>query len=389
VSVRPALVEAIESANAKRELASRRRLRSVEPLGSGRIRVDGETLLDVASNDYLGLAFDPSVRSAFADAAMRQAGARASHLLGGHHPAHERLEAELADWLGYPRVLLFSTGYMAALGAIGAVLGRHDLIVEDRLNHACLIDAARLSGARLLRYAHGDAAAAEAVLRAQPDRRALLCTDSVFSMDGDLAPLSELAQLAQRERALMMVDEAHAIGVLGPEGRGACAAAGLTDQQVPLLMLTFGKALGVAGAAIACSAALAEALLHGARSFVYTTAMPPAQASALAAALRCVRTGEALREQLADNVRRFRTGAARLGVPLLPSATAIQAIPIGADADTLALAEELFRRGVYAPAIRPPTVPAGQARIRISLSAVHTPADIDSLLRALADALGR
>ncbi len=381
---RPSLLDAIAATNAARAPASRRRLRVAKPIGGARVVIDGRELIDVASNDYLGLAFDPSIRAALADAAREQSGARASHLLGGHHPEHAALESELAAWLGYPRVLVFSTGYMAALGAMGAVLSRHDLALQDRLNHACLLDGARLAGAKLLRYAHGDTTAAADMLKREPNRRALLITDSVFSMDGDIAPLTELANLSQRENAALMVDEAHAAGALGPQGRGACAAAGLGTTQVPLLMLTFGKAFGISGAAIACTEPLADALLHSARSFIYTTAMPPAIAAAIRAALRRIIDGDDLRERLDARIAQFRIGAQSLGLPLVASTTAIQPVLVGDATAALEASRALMDRGIYCPAIRPPTVPPGQARLRISLSAALSVADVESVLTVLA-----
>lgn len=384
---RPSLLDTIAAAQAARLAESRRSLRIARPIGGARVVIEGRELIDVASNDYLGLAFDPRVRAALADAARDQAGARASHLLGGHHPEHAALEAELAAWLGYPRVLLFSTGYMAAVGALSALLSRFDLALQDRLNHACLLDGARLAGARLLRYAHGDVSAAAAALDREPDRRALLITDSVFSMDGDIAPLCELAELARAENAALMVDEAHAIGVLGPQGRGACAAAGLRAEHVPVLMLTFGKAFGVSGAAIVCSTAIADALLHGARSFIYTTALPPAIAAAIRAAMRRVIAGDDLRAHLADRIAQFRAGATELGLPLLPSTTAIQPLMLGDSRAALDASRRLAERGVYCPAIRPPTVPRGQARLRLSLSAALCESDVEQLLAALAATL--
>lgn len=361
-----------------------RRLRSAADAPAGRIVLDRRLLVDFGSNDYLGLARHPRLIEALTQAAPLGLGARASHLLGGHHEAHAALEAELADWLGAPRVLLFSTGYMAATGALSALLGRHDLCLQDRLNHACLIDGARLAGANLQRYAHAEMDAAEQLLRGQPQRRALLVSDSVFSMDGDLAPLPALAALARRHGAWLMVDEAHGLGVLGPQGRGACAAAGLSHADVPVWMGTFGKALGGVGACIAGSDLLIDTLINRARSFVYTTAMPPALAQALLHAVRMARAADAERQQLADRIEQLRSGTEALGLPLLPSTTPIQPLIVGDNARALAWSQQLEAAGYYCPAVRAPTVPAGTARLRISLSAAHSSADIDGLLGALA-----
>lgn len=346
--------------------------------------LDGRELVDFGSNDYLGLAQHPRLVEALAVAATEGVGARASHLLGGHRDAHEALERALAAWIGYPRALLFSTGYMAATGTLSALLGRHDLCVQDRLNHACLIDGARLADASLQRYRHGDVADAARLLTAAPERRALLVSDSVFSMDGDIAPLADLATLAQRERAWLMVDEAHALGVLGPQGRGACAAAGLDSRAVPVWMGTLGKALGGFGAVICGDDTLIDALVNGARSFVYTTALPPALARAMVVAVDLAREADDRRAQLRALIDQLRTGAAARGWTLLPSDTPIQPLLVGDAQAAVALAARLEQVGFYCPAVRPPTVPQGSARLRISVSAAHTAADVERLLAALA-----
>ena len=360
-----------------------RRVRTAGNAQPGRIVLDGRERVDFGSNDYLGLARHPRLIEALVVAAKAGVGARASHLLGGHHDAHEALQQALAEWIGYPRALLFSTGYMAAQGALTALLGRHDLCLQDRLNHACLIDGARLADARLQRYRHGDSAGAERLLRATPERRALLVTDSVFSMDGDVAPLRPLAALAQRERAWLMVDEAHGLGVLGPQGRGACAAAGLSAAEVPVWMGTLGKALGGCGALIAGSDTLINALVNGARSYIYTTALPPALAQAMTVAVSLARNADAERAHLQALIAHFRSGAAALGWTLLPSATPIQPMLVGDSGDAVALSQRLEAAGCYCPAVRPPTVPQGSARLRISLSAAHSITDVEALLRAL------
>lgn len=310
-------------------------------------------------------------------------GARASHLLGGHRRQHERLEEELAEWIGRPRALLFSTGYMAALGVGSALLGRHDLCVQDRLNHACLLDAARLPGAHLKRYRHLDVEDARRCLRAEPERAALLISDSLFSMDGDCAPLPALAQLAREEGAWLMVDEAHALGVLGPDGAGACAEAGLGCVEVPVWMGTFGKALGAFGAAIAGSEALIEALVNGARSYVYTTALPPALAAALRVAVALARSADGERAHLATLVACLRQGLADSPWPLLPSKTPIQPLLLGDSRLASRLAIRLEDAGFHVPAVRPPTVPPASARLRITLSAAHRLEDVERLAGSL------
>jgi 8-amino-7-oxononanoate synthase len=382
VNARPDFAQALAHARAQRiEAMLARRLIAARRERPGRIRVDGAELIDFGSNDYLGLAQHPRLLAALHRAS--QAGARASHLLGGHQPVHEALERALADWLGYPRALLFSTGYMAATGTLQALLGRHDLCVQDRLNHACLLDGARLAGARLERYQHADATSAAEVLAAHPQRRALVVTDSVFSMDGDVAPLAELTAVARRERAWLMVDEAHGLGVLGPEGRGACAAAGLSAEDVPVWMGTLGKALGCFGALIAGSDLLIDTLIDRARSFLYTTALPPALAEAALEAVTLARAADAERTHLKTLIERLRKGTAALGLKLLPSATPIQPLLLGSPERALTWAEGLRAAGCYCPAVRPPTVPAGRARLRISLSAAHSLDDVDWLLAAL------
>ena len=360
-----------------------RRVRTAGDARPGRIVLDGCELIDFGSNDYLGLARHPRLIEALVAAAKAGVGARASHLLGGHHDAHEALQRALAEWIGYPRALLFSTGYMAAQGALTALLGRHDLCLQDRLNHACLIDGARLADADLQRYPHADADAAAGLLQAAPERRALLVSDSVFSMDGDIAPLAELAALAQRERAWLMVDEAHGLGVLGPQGRGACAEAGLAARDVPVWMGTLGKALGGCGAVIAGSADLIDALVNSARSYIYTTALPPALAQAMVVAVELAREADAERVHLRALIAHFRMGAAELGWKLLPSVTPIQPLIVGDSSAAVALSQRLEAAGCYCPAVRPPTVPKGSARLRISLSAAHTVEDVEALLRAL------
>jgi 8-amino-7-oxononanoate synthase len=316
-------------------------------------------------------------------------GSTGAHLICGHHREHARLEAELADWTGRERALLFSTGIMANLGVMQALLGRSDqqrqnaLCLQDRLNHASLIDGARATAATLKRYPHGDVEAAARQMATMPDAAALLATDGVFSMDGDLAPLSDLAALCRREGATLMVDDAHGLGVLGPHGAGSLADAGLSQDDAPVLMATLGKALGTSGAFVAGSSALVDGLVQFARSFVYTTAPPPALAAATRAAVRLARAGDDRREILRRHIERFRTGARQLGLPLMPSTTPIQPLLLGVPERATAAAQALEKAGFLVGAIRPPTVPQGQSRLRITLTAAHTATDIDRLLDAL------
>lgn len=379
--MRPDFAAALVDRQSRRQQqALQRQLHVAAGTRPGRIVLDGRELIDFGSNDYLGLARHPRLIEALRSAADLGLGARASHLLGGHHAAHAALEAEIAAWIGYPRVLLFGSGYAAALGTLTALLGRHDLCVQDRLNHACLLDGARLAGAELRRYPHADAAAAAAALAAAPERRALLISDSVFSMDGDVAPLTELAALAGRERAWLMVDEAHGWGVLGPHGRGACAAAGLGVAQVPVWMGTLGKALGGYGAVIAGSELLIDTLINSARSYIYTTALPPPLAEAMRTAVQLARAAEAERATLAQRIAELRAG---LGEHLLPSDTAIQPLWVGDSRAALSLSAALRAEGLYCPAVRSPTVPTGHARLRISLSAAHREEDVARLVAAV------
>ena len=362
-----------------------RRTRTIDHAEAPWLEVDGRRLLAFCSNDYLGLAGHPQLIAAFKRVADDEGvGSTAAHLVCGHRREHAMLEEALAEWTGRERALLFSTGYMANLGAMQALLGRGDLCVQDRLNHACLLDGATLAGATLKRYPHGDAAAAARQLAVEPGAAALLATDGVFSMDGDRAPLRELATLCRHEGATLMVDDAHGLGVLGPDGAGSVAEAGLGMREVPVLMATLGKALGTHGAFVAGPATLIEDLTQFARTFVYSTAMPPALAAAALAAVRLARTDGWRREKLAASIARFRQGAARLDLPLAPSDTPIQPLLLGDAAAALAAATALEERGLLVTAIRPPTVPVGQARLRVTLSAAHEEEHVDRLLDALA-----
>ncbi len=365
-----------------------RRTRSVEAAEATAIWIDGRRYIAFCSNDYLGLARHPELILALQRAAAASGvGSTASALISGHHREHALLEEELAAWTGRERALLFTSGYAANLGVLQALLARGDLCVQDKLNHASLLDAAALAGAELKRYPHGDVDGAARQLDSRPQAAALLATDGVFSMDGDVAPLRELAALAQRQQALLLVDDAHGLGVLGPRGAGSLIAAGLDQRQAPLLMGTLGKALGSVGAFIAGEAELIDGIAQFARTHIYTTALPPALAAATRAALRLASGDEARRERLQARIARFRAGADQLGLPLLPSATAIQPLRLGAADTVLQVSEALQQRGLLVGAIRPPTVPQGQARLRIALSAEHTDEQIDRLLQALSEVL--
>ncbi len=351
-------------------------------------QIDGKALLTFCSNDYLGLANHPAVIRAFQQAANEYGvGSGAAHLVNGHSRPHQQLEEALAIFVGRERALLFSTGYMANLGVVNALLtGRNDVVYADRLNHASLVDASLLSGAKLIRYPHNDTTSLGKRLLAQADNAStqLILTDGVFSMDGDIAPLNKLATMAQHHDAWLMVDDAHGFGVLGNTGAGLVEAQGLTPTDVPILMATLGKALGTAGAFVAGSHDLIEYLIQTARTFIYTTAQPPAIAAATLASLQLVQTESWRREHLQALIQQFRQGAAQLGLPLMASATAIQPILVGSSEKALAISRQLEERGLLVTAIRPPTVPDGTARLRVTLSAAHTATDVEQLLTALA-----
>ncbi|MGS1121221.1 8-amino-7-oxononanoate synthase [Rhodanobacter sp. UC4436_H3] len=384
---RPDLLQRLAVQTAERERANlRRRLHVIEYADGPWLNSGGRRLLSFCSNDYLGLAQHPSLVAALARAAGEQGvGSTSAHLICGHRRTHAQLEEALAAWTGRERALLFSTGYMANLGVLQALLSRGDVCVQDKLNHACLLDGAKLSGAELKRYPHADVAAAARQLAASPEAAALLATDGVFSMDGDVAPLRALAQQCAREHATLMVDDAHGLGVLGDDGAGSLSAAKLGQHEVPLLMATLGKALGCSGAFVAGPAALIEGLIQFARPYIYTTAMPPALAAAALEAVRLAQSETWRRHKLAALIARFRAGAAQLGLPLMDSASAIQPLRLGDARAAVQAAQALERRGLLVVAIRPPTVPAGQARLRITLSAAHEEAQVDRLLDALAD----
>lgn len=348
------------------------------------VRIEGREYLNFCSNDYLGLAAHPLIVERFRSAAAQYGvGSGASHLVCGHSAPHRALEEALAEFTGRPRALLFSSGYMANTGILTSLLQRGDYVFEDRLNHASLLDGGLHSGARFQRFAHSDVNALQAKL-ATANGPKLVVVDGVFSMDGDTAPLRELADVCAAQDAWLMVDDAHGFGVLGARGGGSTEAAGLSAAEVPVLMATLGKALGTAGAFVAGSELLIDGLIQQARNYIYTTALPPAVAAAGLEALRLVREEPWRRQQLQDRIRQFRQGAEQLALPLMPSASAIQPLLVGDVSRAVALSERLRAGGLLISAIRPPTVPAGTSRLRITLSAAHTQQQVEQLLEQLA-----
>ena len=365
--------------------ASLRPRRLIEARDGVRVAVDGRVLLNFCSNDYLGLSQHLDVVSAFQEAsAYHGVGSGASALVCGYHAAHAALEWDAAEWMGYPRALLLGSGYLANLAVMQSLLGPGDVCVQDKLNHACLLDGARLSLCELKRYPHRDAEAAMRQLMSQRKGAALLATDGVFSMDGDLAPLRDLAMLSRSQDALFYVDDAHGIGVIGPEGRGSVAVANLSHTEVPLLVLPLGKAFGGQGALLLGSDAVIGHVAETARPYLFSTAPAPAMAAAMRASLRLIRGEPWRRAKLASLIMRFRRTALRVGVPLLESYTPIQPVLLGDNARALAVSAALQAQGFLVGAIRPPTVPEGEARLRVTLSALHGEQDVDALVAALA-----
>lgn len=373
---------------ALREQDLYRTRRVVEGSHGARIVVDGQACVNFCSNDYLGLAGDARIAAAAARALSHGVGSGASALVSGYNREHALLEEALADQVQRPRALLFSSGWAANLGVLRALLGKGDTLIADELNHASLIDGGRLAGAQYLRVAHADAAAFAAALASLGEGQTMLATDSIFSMDGDLAPLGALSQLARQHGAALMVDDAHGFGVLG-DGRGALFEAAGAPLDADIYMAGFGKALGTAGAFVAGSEALIEFLIQRARTFVFSTAPPPALAAASRAALALVagEEGDARRAHLAALIARFRSACAQQGIALSPSTTAIQPLVLGAEARALAVSQALLAQGFLVAAIRPPTVPAGTARLRITLTAAHHSEEVDGLVEALTRAL--
>ncbi len=359
-----------------------RRRRLLESPQGTHVRVDGREVLSFCSNDYLGLANHPALISAAKEAAdSAGVGGGASHLITGHHHLHQKLEEALAKSVGLPCALLFSTGYMANIGVVTALVGRSDTVFADKLNHASLNDAAVLSRAELKRYPHNDMAALEQLLKTAKSGRKLVLADAVFSMDGDVAPVKELLALCETYDAWLMLDDAHGFGVLG-NGRGILAEHGVCSPRI-IYMATLGKAAGVAGAFVAGETMLIENLIQNARSYVYTTAAPPMLAAALLASLNVIEEEDWRREQLQRLIRTLRDGLQSCRWQLVASQTPIQPVIIGDNKEAIDVSEHLLERGLLVPAIRPPTVPKGTARLRISLSASHTTDEVQQLVDAI------
>jgi 8-amino-7-oxononanoate synthase len=366
----------------------RRTVEEISPPEDGScVVVEGQRLINFCGNDYLGLARHPALAAAMSEAAQRYGcGSGASHLVTGHGIEHERLEEELAAFTGRERALLFSTGYMANLAALASLAERGDLVLLDRLSHASLIDAGLLSGARFKRYGHGDVNAVRAALArlnesASPS--AVIATDGVFSMDGDLAPLPALVEAADSHDAWLIVDDAHGLGVIGATGRGTLEHFQLDASSVPVLVGTLGKAFGSFGAFIAGTTDLIEWLLQKARTYIYTTALPQPVAAATRASLRLVQRESWRREKVLALTQRFRAAALQMDIPLLESITPIQPVVIGSAEHAVEASRKLFVAGFWVAAIRPPTVPAGTARLRVTFSAGHTESQVDALVEAL------
>ena len=347
------------------------------------LQVDGRTVLNFCSNDYLGLANHPSVLSAFKNAVDQYGvGSGSAHLICGHSLAHHALEEELAEFTGRDRALLFSTGYMANLGVMSALLGRKDAVFEDRLNHASLLDGGLMSGASFKRNRHDDVEHLNSHLKKASGQK-LIVTDGVFSMDGDFAPLPALSIAAKAQDAWLMVDDAHGLGVLGAQGGGLLDYYGLKQADVPILMGTLGKGFGTFGAFVAGSEDLIETLIQKARTYIYTTALPAAVAEATRASLKLVIAESWRRDKLKKLTERFSVGAKQLGLQLMSSTSPIQPIVIGENQQVVAISQALLKAGFLVSAIRPPTVPQGSARLRVTFSALHEEAHVDSLLDAL------
>ncbi|WP_245832290.1 8-amino-7-oxononanoate synthase [Oceanospirillum sanctuarii] len=368
---------------ARREAHLYRSRRTLQGPQTPVTQVDGRELLTFCSNDYLGLANHPKVIERFQQAASQYGvGSGASHLVNGHSAQHHALEEELAAFTGRDRAILFSTGFMANLGTIQALVGKGDAVFQDRLNHASLLDGGLHSGARFKRYQHNDAEHLNRLLSMTDSERKLVVTDGVFSMDGDCAPMQPLIDTCQQHSAWLMVDDAHGFGCLGDKGQGIGAS--FSQNEVPILMGTLGKAIGTSGAFIAGCDALIETLIQFARPYIYTTAIPPAVAAATRTSLQLVQQEPERREHLNKLIAQFRSGAQQVGLALMDSPTAIQPILIGDDAETLSWSRELENAGLLVTAIRPPTVPKGSARLRVTLSASHTADQVDRLLATLA-----
>ena len=361
-----------------------RSLKTVDSSPDREIRIGDKTLLNFCSNNYLSLANHPSMVNAATDAAAKYGtSTSASHLIAGHNALHEKLEKEIANFTGAEKANLFSTGYMANLAVPDTLLGRNDLLIQDRLNHASIIDGGKITNAKVRRYAHNDVQAAKDLLEGSEHNRKLLVTDGVFSMDGDIAPLAELKNLCQEHDAVLLVDDAHGFGVVGDNGTGSLKVAGLKPTGNVLLMGTLSKACGSFGAFIAGDAVYIDSLIQQARSYIYTTALPSPVVAASIKAIELIQTESWRREKINDNIRYFRQQAQQHSIPLADSTTPIQPIIIGDNQATLDISQNLFQQGFMVVAIRPPTVAVGEARLRITLMTDHTEDDIDRLVQAL------
>jgi glycine C-acetyltransferase/8-amino-7-oxononanoate synthase len=371
------MTEIAERLEELRDRGLHRRLRLVSGPQGARVTLDGRPVLLLCSNNYLGLADHPQVRSAAAEAAMRWgAGAGASRLISGNMQPHRRLEERLAEFKGYEAALLFGSGYLANTGTIAALAGRGEVVFSDELNHASIIDGCRLSRAETFVYRHGDVEHLAWGLREAGERASLIVTDGVFSMDGDIAPLEDLARLARHHRCRLMVDEAHATGALGPGGRGSVAAAGLAGA-VDVVLGTLGKALGSYGAYVCASRELTDYLVNTARPFVFSTAPPPSVVAASLAALDLLESHPHLVEQLAANAATLRAALAAEGLAVGGSATQIVPVAVGDASQTMELCERVLERGVFAQGIRPPTVPEGSSRLRFTVMATHRAGELE------------
>lgn len=347
------------------------------------IEIDGKQLINFSSNDYLGLANHPEVIKSFNKATESYGvGSGSAHLICGHSHSHQALEEELAEFTRRERALLFSTGYMANIGVISALLSRGDRVFEDRLNHASLLDGGLLSGAKFKRYRHCDMIDLQHKMD-DKDGRKLIVTDGIFSMDGDIAPLPEMTKLANENNAWLMVDDAHGFGVLGKTGGGVVQRYGLSQQEVPVLMGTLGKGFGTFGAFVAGSDVLIETLIQKARTYVFTTALPAAVAEATRTSLKLIITDSWRRDKLNQLITRFRLGARQLGLQLIQSDSAIQPVLIGDNQRAVEISQALLNQGFLVGAIRPPTVPKDGARLRITFSVNHQEQQVDQLLDAL------
>jgi 8-amino-7-oxononanoate synthase len=372
----------------RREKKLYRQRSILESPQSVHLQVNGKKCISFCSNDYLGLANHPKVIESFQSAAKRWGvGSGASHLVSGHSSEHHALEEELAAFTGRESTILFSTGYMANLGCITALMQEGDAVFEDKLNHASLLDAGLASGAKFQRFLHGDMDNLQLRLKKSDAEKKLIVVDGVFSMDGDFAPLDQLSVLAAQHNAWLMVDDAHGLGCLGKNGGGTAELFSLTQNKLPILMGTLGKSFGTFGAFIAGSRLLTENLIQFARSYIYTTALPPAVAAASRTSLRLIQEESWRREHLQTLIHAFRKGAEDSGLQLMPSASPIQPIMIGDEEKALRISKKLFERGFWVVAIRPPTVPAGTSRLRITLSAEHSLQQVENLLSALRQAI--